>query len=189
MKRFFISVLTLAIAVLITACGGEADSFEDAASGSEPPAVSSKAVQTGSSATAERISNQPEASSEMVGEESQMQLNIEVNGHLLTAELVDNSSATALLELLAKGSITIDMHDYGNMEKVGALPQSLPRNDKQITVGAGDLILYQGDQFSIYYDINSWSFTRLGKITNASESELRDILGSGNVTVNLSISE
>lgn len=118
-----------------------------------------------------------------------MQLNIEVNGRLLTAELVDNSSATALLELLAKGSITIDMHDYGNMEKVGALPQSLPRNDNRTTVGAGDLILYQGDQFSIYYDTNSWSFTRLGKITNASESELRDILGSGNVTVILSISE
>lgn len=116
-----------------------------------------------------------------------MRLNIEVNGHLLTAELVDNSSTRALLELLANGSITVEMHDYGSMEKVGALPQSLPRNDKQTSVGAGDLILYQGNQFSIYYDTNSWSFTRLGKITNASESELRDILGSENVTIVLSI--
>lgn len=186
MKRYIISVLALALAVLLTACGGEANSSDNAASSNEQLTVPSESVSISS------VQTQSETSSETISEipeETQMQLNIEVNGHLLTAELADSSSATALLELLAKGSITIEMHDYGNMEKVGALPQSLPRNDKQTTVGAGDLILYQGDQFSIYYDTNSWSFTRLGKITNVSESELRDILGSGNVTVNLSIPE
>ena len=33
---------------------------------------------------------------------------------------------------------TIDMHDYGSFEKVGSLPKSLPRNDKQI-LGKGDI--------------------------------------------------
>lgn len=118
-----------------------------------------------------------------------MRLNIEVNGHLLTAELVDNSSTRALLELLADGAVTIDMRDYAGMEKVGSLPQTLPRNDEQINTDAGDLILYQGNSFVIYYDTNSWSLTRLGKINNVSKSELREILGDGNVTAVLTIPE
>ena len=113
---------------------------------------------------------------------------IEVNGQKLTATLADNSSAKALRELLMKAPITIEMHDYGGFEKVGALGTSLPRNDEQITTQAGDLILYQGDQITIYYDTNSWNFTRLGKIDDVTQSELKKILGTGNVTVTLSLS-
>lgn len=40
----------------------------------------------------------------------------------------------------------------GNMEKVGSLGMTLPRNDRQITAAPGDLILYQGNSFVIYYD-------------------------------------
>lgn len=47
------------------------------------------------------------------------------------------------------------MHDYGNFEKVGSLPKSLPRNDKQISTEPGDIILYQGNQITIYYDVIS----------------------------------
>ena len=54
---------------------------------------------------------------------------------------------------------------------------SLPTNDKNITTKAGDLILYQGNQITLYYDTNSWNFTKLGKVQN----ELKEILGSGNV--------
>ena len=39
----------------------------------------------------------------------------------LTATLADNSSARALEDVLSKGSITIDMHDFSNFEKVGEL--------------------------------------------------------------------
>lgn len=116
-------------------------------------------------------------------------LSITANGHILTATLVDNSSTRALKELLSSGSITIHMSDYGNMEKVGALPQSLPTNDEQIHTVAGDLILYQGRNFVIYYDTNSWNFTRLGKIDNiTSGAALKGILGNGNVDVTLALS-
>ena len=100
----------------------------------------------------------------------------------LTARLVDNSSATAFYELLKKGPLTVDMHDYGNFEKVGSLGTSLPRNDTQITTTAGDIILYQGNQITIYYDTNSWNFTRLGKVDGVTQAELIKILGKGNVT-------
>ena len=76
---------------------------------------------------------------------------------------------------------------YGNFEKVGPLGQSLPTNNQQITTEAGDIILYQGNQITIYYDRNSWNFTRLGKINGVTSQQLRDILGSGDVNVTFSL--
>lgn len=76
---------------------------------------------------------------------------------------------------------------YGNFEKVGPLGQSLPTNNQQITTEAGDIILYQGNQITIYYDRNSWNFTRLGKINGVTSQQLRDILSSGDVSVTFSL--
>ncbi len=103
--------------------------------------------------------------------------------HTLTATLADNSSAKAFYELLQKSPIEVKMHDYGSFEKVGSLPKSLPRNDKQITTEPGDIILYQGNQITIYYDVNSWNFTKLGKVEDITQDELKQILDKGNVTV------
>lgn len=121
------------------------------------------------------------------GERENAMLNITVNGTTLTARLEDNSSARALAELLADGPRTIAMHDYGSMEKVGPLGQSLPVNNEQITTQAGDLILYQGDQFVIYYAPNSWNLTRLGRISSTTAEALRSVLGSGDASVTLSL--
>lgn len=110
-------------------------------------------------------------------------LYIKIGSTVLKAELADNTSAKALWDCLEKSDITIRMSDYGGFEKVGALGFSLPTNDEQITTETGDLILYQGDQFVIYYDKNSWTFTRLGKIKGLSQETLKSILGDGDVTV------
>ncbi|MCC8159917.1 MAG: hypothetical protein LIO53_01115 [Oscillospiraceae bacterium] len=112
---------------------------------------------------------------------------ITANNVTFTATLADNSSAAAFVELLKDGDITIEMSDYGNFEKVGSLGTTLPRNDEQITTEAGDLILYQGNSITIYYDTNSWNFTRLGKIENVTGEELKAALGSGDVTVTFSL--
>ena len=119
-------------------------------------------------------------------ENNKIRLTVE-GGRTFTATLVDNTSAQALVEQLAKGDITVDMEDYAGMEKVGTLGISLPRNDRQTTTGPGDLILYQGHNFVIYYDTNSWNFTRLGKIDNVSQTELKAALGEGDVRVTLSL--
>ena len=120
------------------------------------------------------------------GELSDMNISIQITSdsgnHNLTATLADNSSATAFYQLLEKGPVTVDMHDYGSFEKVGSLGTSLPRNDTQITTTAGDIILYQGNQITIYYDTNSWNFTRLGKVDGVTQAELKKILGKGDVT-------
>ncbi|GBU27920.1 hypothetical protein R84B8_01466 [Treponema sp. R8-4-B8] len=110
------------------------------------------------------------------------------NGEL-TATLAQNSSTEALKEMLKAGPITINMRDYGNMEKVGGLGRSLPTNDERITTAPGDLILYQGNSLVIYYAPNTWSFTRLGKINIVTQEELKKILGTGDVTVILEIAD
>ena len=114
-------------------------------------------------------------------------IELSFHGHTYTATLADNSSAEALKELLKDGPLTINMSDYGNMEKVGPIGQSLPTNNDQITTSAGDLILYQGSNLVIYYAQNSWNFTRLGRIDDP--TGLRDALGSGSVSVTLSLAE
>lgn len=116
-------------------------------------------------------------------------LSLQIGDTVLTATLEENSSVQALREMLADGPLVIDMEDYADMEKVGSLGQSLPTNDEQITTEAGDLILYQGNSFVIYYAPNSWNFTRLGKINDVSGEELREILGEGDVSVTLSLTE
>ena len=49
------------------------------------------------------------------------------------------------------------------------------------------MILYQGNQITIYYGVNSWSFTRLGKVQDLPQAQLKEILGSGNVTITFSL--
>ena len=136
-------------------------------------------------AVLQRLSDTQPGTSPSEGEETM--LHITVNGTTLTATLANNSSAEAFRELLANGPCTIQMSDYGNFEKVGPLGQGLPTNNQQITTEAGDIILYQGNQITIYYDRNSWNFTRLGKINGVTSQQLRDILGSGDVSVTFSL--
>ena len=111
---------------------------------------------------------------------------IYVNNAVLAVKAENNSSAEALIRLLGTGDITITMHDYGSFEKVGPLGTTIPRNDEDITTTPGDIILYQGNQITIYYDENRWDFTKLGHI-DIGQDELKAVLGSGDVTVTLSV--
>ena len=107
----------------------------------------------------------------------------DIGDKTLTIKPERNSSARAFVELLQSGGLTVDMHDYGGFEKVGQLGTTLPTNDERITTEPGDIILYQGNQITIYYDQNTWDFTRLAKIDGVSREELLDAFGDGAVTV------
>lgn len=114
-------------------------------------------------------------------------ITIKVGRNTLVATLADNSSARAFAEKLKNGDLTVRMEDYSNFEKVGSLGFSLPTNDTRIVTSPGDVILYQGRYITIYYDRNTWSFTRLGKIEGATKEGLLSILGRGDVTVTFSL--
>ena len=111
---------------------------------------------------------------------------IKIGPTVLTAVLEDNSSVEALIDLLP---MSLTMRDYGGFEKVGEIGATLPQNNEGITTSFGDLILYQGNQFSIYYDTNTWSLTWLGKIVGVTQAELKNILGEGEVKVTISLTK
>lgn len=106
----------------------------------------------------------------------------------LTADMEKNASADAFLALLQNNPLTINMSDYGNFEKVGSIGTTLPQNNQKITTEPGDIILYQGNSVTIYYDKNTWNFTKLGKIRDITQEELKTILGDGEITVTFSLS-
>ena len=112
-------------------------------------------------------------------------LAIEVGDKLFYAALEGNSSAETFVEKLSEGPVTLELHDYGNFEKVGPLPWELPRNDETITTKPGDIILYQGSQITIYYDENTWSFTRLARIEGETRESLLEALGPSDTAVTL----
>ena len=113
-------------------------------------------------------------------------LMIQAGEHSFYAYPEVNSSAETFLAELYGEPIEVAMHDYGNFEKVGDLPWPLPRNDEKITTKPGDVILYQGDQITIYYDENEWTFTRLAHIPDVTREELLEAFGDGDVTVTFS---
>lgn len=120
-------------------------------------------------------------------EETETKMKLQIGDTTFTATLAENSSVDALKELMADGPLTLHMSDYANMEKGADLGVTLPQNNEQMNTQAGDIILYQGRTFVIYYDTNSWSLTPIGKIDDVDAEALRAALGTGDVTVTLSL--
>ena len=115
-----------------------------------------------------------------------MKLKITVNGTELTAELADSTAAKELAEKLKAEPVTVTLNEYGGFEKVGKLPWELTKSDEHIVTEAGDIMLYQGNQMTIFYNSNSWSYTKLGHIDNITGEELSELFGKGNISVTLS---
>lgn len=148
-------------------------------------AFSLSACMPGETTVSSEGSQTAEESQETLSDQEESALKITVGDCELLATFEDNSSADEFRELLEEGPITIEMEDYGGFEKVGPLGTSLSRNDTQITTQPGDVILYQGNQITIYYGTNSWSFTRLARIDDP--ADLQEKLGEGTVSVTFSL--
>lgn len=176
-------VLLVIIAVTITVVSGSDDQSAPQAANI---ATNTQTVSDSQNDSNQQNNDESTADSNNDNERSNT-MNITINGTALTATMEDNSSSQALLGMLQSGPLTIDMHDYAGMEKVGTLDTTLPTNDQQITTEPGDIILYQGNQITIYYGNSQWSLTKLGHIDNVTAEELRQLLGSENVTVTLSV--
>ena len=114
-------------------------------------------------------------------------IKIKVNDEVFDVKLEDNSAARELVRTLESGNVTVNATEYGGFEKVGDLGFSLPTSDENINTSPGDLVLYQGNQISLFYDSHSWSYTKLGKIENVDSNHLKEVLGSGDVTIVLSL--
>lgn len=118
-----------------------------------------------------------------VHEDEEYLVNITVGEYNLTATMNENTSSQAFKRMLEHGAVTVNMRDYEGMEKVGMLWRGLPVNNEQITAHPGDIILFMGSSLVVYYNQNSWDFTRMGHINDVTQEELKEILGSGNVSM------
>ena len=198
--RKLIAIVALASLLALVGCGeGQASSSVDASLGnavssSEPSQV---AESTGQSGTADAQSSTEGMSASAAGTdvdadsvedaEGADTFVIHVGDSQLTVTLANTDAARALAEHLQAGPVTVNLHAYGGFEKVGALPWSLPANDEQIITSSGDVMLYQGDQISIFTDSNSWAYTPLGKIEGATSDSLLEVLGDSDVDAALSL--
>lgn len=120
-------------------------------------------------------------------ESEEMSILMKIGDEAVTIAWEDNESVVALMELLREQPMSIQMSMYGGFEQVGSFGTSLPRDDEQTTTQAGDIVLYSGNQMVVFYGSNSWAYTRLGKITDKSAEELKEMLGNGNVTITLEL--
>ncbi len=114
-------------------------------------------------------------------------IKIKINDETFDVRLENNSATRELIKTLENGNVTVNATEYGGFEKVGDLGFSLPAYDENVNTSPGDIVLYQGNQISLFYDSHSWSYTKLGKIENIDSNHLKDVLGSGNVTLILSL--
>lgn len=103
------------------------------------------------------------------------QVEIQIGTQTMIADLENNLATEELITLLENGEIVMKASNYGGFEKVCSLGQSIERDDEQIVTEPGDIMLYNGNQLVIFYDTNSWSYTRIGRI-DASKEELETFL-------------
>ena len=118
-------------------------------------------------------------------ETANMKLTLKINDLEVDVIWADNDSVKALKNL-AKDGLTINMSKYGGFEQVGSIGSTLPSSDTRITTNPGDIVLYSSNQIVMFYDSNTWSYTKLGYI-NLSKSELIDLLGDEDVVITLNL--
>jgi hypothetical protein len=126
------------------------------------------------------------AKDEAIGDSTMI---MKIDGTKVNVEWEDNQAVERLRDMAKDGDITIQMSMYGGFEQVGSIGQSLPRDDKQTTTSSGDIVLYSGNQMVVFYGSNSWSYTRLGHITDKDEAEMADLLSHGDVKITISMED
>lgn len=164
MKKGSLLVALVITAIAITACSCQSESTNNATSN----VVNDNTTQEVS------VSDNGQVSED---------IKMSINGTMVNVAWEQNESVDALKQLAAEKPLTINMSMYGGFEQVGSIGQSLPKNDVQTTTSAGDIVLYSGNQLVVFYGSNSWAYTRLGKITDKSASQMKELLGNGDVTI------
>ena len=119
--------------------------------------------------------------------ESNDNMKMRINDTDIEVEWANNEAVTALKKMVNNNPLTINMSMYGGFEQVGSLGANLPANDTRIVTEPGDIVLYSGNQMVVFYGSNTWSYTRLGKIKNKTETQLKELLSNGNVKITLII--
>lgn len=108
-------------------------------------------------------------------------INIRIGSSDFSAKLYDNKTVR---ELIKKFPITYNMSELNGNEKYYYMSESIPTDSKvPDNINKGEIMLYGSDCLVIFYDTfpNSYSYTKLGYIEDA--SELENAVGKGNIDI------
>jgi hypothetical protein len=170
MKKIITFLVTLTLIISLSACGKSNNS-----------SVQPTTDEPSTTITTPSGDNQTTKEDETAN----MELTLKIEGIEVDVIWADNDSVRALKNL-AKDGLTINMSKYGGFEQVGSIGSTLPSADTRVTANPGDIVLYSSNQIVIFYDSNTWSYTKLGHI-NLSKSELIDLLGDEDAVITLSL--
>ena len=118
-------------------------------------------------------------------EEGEYMMKMKIDDVEVSVAWEDNESVRELKKIAGNGEIKISMSMYGGFEQVGSLGTNISRQDVQMRTEPGDIVLYSGNQMVVFYGSNTWAYTRLGKIQGLTSEELKNLLGTGNVTITI----
>jgi hypothetical protein len=178
----------LVITILLTACSVE-DDGSGASAGKNDTSIPAQ-VQSGSTVIPDETAASSKNDEAPETEEStEMNMQMKIGDTYVQVNWEDNESVEALKDLCKDEPLVIQMSMYGGFEQVGSIGTRIPRNDVQTTTQAGDIVLYSGNNIVVFYGSNSWAYTRLGRITDLTDTELRNLLSNGDVTITISMEE
>lgn len=106
------------------------------------------------------------------------QLLVKIGNNAFVIQLEDNPTTQAIKGWLNKEEKTVSASNYGGFEKILSLGQSFPTNNQQVTTSYGDVMLYSGNQIVIFYEPNSWSYTKVGKVIDDGKNLAKILSGN-----------
>ncbi len=186
------SFVVITLLICFSACGsGNTELITDTNSQTEVTSQKSD-EQTTAETTVPPAESKPEETQSEKSKETEeyptvKTLTMKIGGTTVAVDWEENESVAALAELVKDQPLTIQMSMYGGFEQVGSLGTGLPRNDAQTTTQTGDIVLYSGNQIVVFYGTNFWAYTRLGHITDKTAAQMNDLLGNGDVTIEVSL--
>lgn len=180
MKRLVFLILSIAVILLLSACGGNTaqSHTNDRETASLLTPDASPTSDTSINTDNTDVVNSSDNSEVPV---TMPKISILIGSQTYHATLYNISSANALIEKLP---LTLDMQELNGNEKYFYFAENLPSDSVRVgEIQTGELMLYGSDCLVLFYGSfsTSYSYTRLGRIEDP--AGLAEALGSGSVSV------
>ena len=186
MKRHWWICSLLSVLVCLGGCApaGSQPVKESETAQTQRSAVQSEAAQQPQQ-EAQQPDNQQSEDQQTDAPAASQTVELHIGDTVFSVVLEQNEAVQSLLQQLP---LQLEMRELNGNEKYATLPQALPvQAAVPDQIQTGDLMLYGPDCLVLFYETfaTSYSYTRLGRVTDA--SALAETVGSGSVTVTIAL--
>ncbi len=116
--------------------------------------------------------------------QDEIKMKLYIDEKLIEEVSWENNDSTKALEELSQNKLIINMTNYGGFEQTGLIGQDIARHDSKINTIPGDIVLYNGNQISVFYKASQWSYTKLGHI-NLDDEKIKELLNKSSIVFTL----